>query len=324
MTQTTFDVSQTPLASIGYQNIPNILDNGGMEIWQRGTTFNSVINGAYTIDRWSADVAGGNVLNITKETVNIDSGLASLSFNVSSAPSTTSSLDVAQTIENGLALYTGKTLSLSVRVKSNAAFQVGIKDGLTGSPGVSLATHSGNNQWQTLTVTRTIQSGPANNVTIFLGFMASYGGSTPVVSQTYIDSAMLVIGSTPISFVPTNPQVDLARCQRYYEISGGPAVGYVVNLGIARETNTSNAMVDIIRYHVSKRVAPTLTGTIVSIQLEGSPTIGNLAQADTGNWNIGFGVGNTEQVYVGLTRTSAQTLSNLAQTSYSWTASADL
>src|SRR6185437_8122446 len=109
----------TPTVS---QNINNIIDNGGFEIWQRGTTFNSVASGTYTADRWSTDVSGAT-LNITKEIVNVDSGLASMSFNVTAPGSLVSSLDVAQTIENGIVFYTGKTLSLSVRVKSNGPVQ---------------------------------------------------------------------------------------------------------------------------------------------------------------------------------------------------------
>ena len=32
---------------------------------------------------------------------------------------------------------------------------------------------------------------------------------------------MLVIGPAPTEYVPEDPQVDLARCQRYYQVLGG-------------------------------------------------------------------------------------------------------
>jgi hypothetical protein len=35
---------------------PNVIINGGMDIWQRGTSFTS---GGYAADRWLADFVGG-------------------------------------------------------------------------------------------------------------------------------------------------------------------------------------------------------------------------------------------------------------------------
>ena len=276
---TTFDPSQSPSNQI------NILDNAGFEIWQRGNTFNSVASGVYTADRWSTDVGGGNVLNITKETTNIDSGLASLSFNVSSAPSTVTSLDVAQTIENGIALYVGKVLTFSVRVKSNAAVQIGLKDGQTGAPSITLATHPGDNQWHTLTATRTIQDGAAHSVALFLGFMASFGGSAPVVSQTYFDSATLVVGTNPAPFVPLHLAIDLARCQRYYEITGTTYGTTCRALGI--NNGSQYQLSNYVQFKATKRIIPTMTITGNIVWEQGSTT--NVIAS------YGFAAGNADE-----------------------------
>ena len=84
MALTVFDKTQTP-AIIPSSGAANILINGGMEVWQRGTSFSPVVTKTYTADRWFN--AGGGTPptgTISKETSLIDSGTSSLK--ISSPP----------------------------------------------------------------------------------------------------------------------------------------------------------------------------------------------------------------------------------------------
>jgi hypothetical protein len=68
----------------------------------------------------------------------------------------------------------------------------------------------------------------------------------------FFDSAMLVMGSVPVSYVPTNPQTELARCQRYFWRSNNAYVG------VGQCTTTTTALI-VLRYPVTMRASPTCT-----------------------------------------------------------------
>src|SRR5579872_5627621 len=151
MTFTTLDPSLTPNVQ------SNILDNGGMEIWQRGTTFSSfpTLANTYTADRWYIGVGSGGsiVATVSQNSSTVDTGLYSMKVAVTSITSNTIALK--QAVENYQA-YAGKTVTFSMRINSNVTdlFLV-INDGV-GTTNSSTLSITG--AFQTLTVTRTLSS----------------------------------------------------------------------------------------------------------------------------------------------------------------------
>ena len=233
----------------------NILDNAGFEIWQRGTSFNSFPSGThnYSADRWSAGVGSGTdpTLTITRESSTVDSGQYSMKVAVTTV---TVFNNIGQILED-FTSYRGQTLTFSIRVNSNKTdLFASISDGVGSTSGTVLGSSG---SFQTLSVTRTINAA-ATTVTVLVQGWTS--GET-----AYLDSAVLVVGSTPMSFIPTNPQVDLARCRRYWTQSYaiGTAAGTATSTNEIRITtpsyNGTNSFWSSFSFPVTMRVSPTVT-----------------------------------------------------------------
>lgn len=192
----------------------NILVNGEFEVWQRGagpfTTHN-----AYTSDCWYMEV--GSSSTITQETSVVDSAGSALKL-VGVAPGNT----VVQKIEN-FATYRGKTLSLSMRIRQSVAagLRISLSDGISSGTGLTAATTG---SYITHTLTYTVNAA-ATRLYVIVETQAS--------GTFYLDNAMLVFGPAATQCVPEDPQVRLARCQRYYEVHGGIATAFPNANGIA-------------------------------------------------------------------------------------------
>lgn len=311
---TIFDPNQTPLASIGYQNIPNIIDNGGFEIWQRGTSFSNPAINTYTADRWKVSVTGAPSWVVSRDSTaaNVDSGTYSMSVNITSVGGSTV-FNHFQNIEN-FADYRGKTLTVSMRVKATVAAKIQIRIEADASTTYS-SFHSGSGNFETLTATLLIPTN-ASEIDIQAGFV---GNSTPVATQFWLDSAMLITGSTAATFVPTNPQVDLARCQRFYEIGTISSV----NLPIANITNVRTEIDSVGTFRVTKRIAPSMTMTTTqSTQVQLAPGAFGTVVDSTALWTP-TGVATVDGFTFSANRGSNTTYP-LLQYSATWTASADL
>lgn len=303
---TTFDTTQLPVTSL--QNINNILDNGGFEVWQRGTTFNGAGNAAYTADRWKNSYGGSPVANMTQESSTIHDGQYSMKVVITSAPGS-SIWGMGQTVENYQS-YRGKTLSFSCWVNTTMSnVNLVLYDGITLTAG---AFHPGDGQWHQLTVTATM-SASASLVVVFVT-----QETTGVTGTLYVDSAMLVIGSNASAFIPTNPQVDLARCQRFYEIGTISSV----NLPIANITAVRTEIDFAWNFSVTKRVAPTMTMTTTqSTQVQLAPGAFGTVGDSTSLW-VSVATPAVDGFAITANRGSNSTYPTL-QYSATWTASAD-
>lgn len=305
MSSTIFDVSQAPT------NQPNILDNAGFEIWQRGNTFTNPANGAYLADRWALSSAGtAPTATVTKETSTIDSGIAALKWNITSNTGNTQAY-IYQTVEAYQA-YQGKTITISIRINSSASGNVlAIYDGVT----VTSTAIPSNAGYTTYSVTKAISSS-ATIVQVFFG-----NNSGQVSTGTfYLDSAMLVIGPNPASFISLHPAIDLARCQRYYETGTIASV----NLPIANITAVRTEIDFAWNFAVTKRVAPTVTMTTTqSTQVQLAPGAFGTVTDSTSSWPSTAGSTTVDSFTITANRGSNTTYPTL-QYSATWVASADL
>lgn len=306
MALTIFDPTQAP----GIQP-NNLLDNGGFEIWQRGTTFTNPASGAYTADRWATGKSAGITVNITKDTTTFDSGTASIKVDTTVAAN--NQMYLIENIET-FADYRGKTVSFSARVKTSTASKIrlAMADGVAQT---FSSYHTGSGNFETLTMTFSVNAS-ASTLSCYIGMIAD----TVTVNTFWADGAMLVPGATPAPYAPLHSMTDLARCQRYYEIGA-----YFDTKVIQHDTTGGgrNRTRADIPFSVTKASAPTITTTLTGLTLVHLPTTGSAESADTANWTISGGATVDKLTATG-NRNSDQTTFPCAELSFTWTASADI
>ncbi len=242
---TIFDPSQLPNSQT------NVIDNGGFEIWQRGTSFNNPTS--YHADRWNISTSC-TTYSIAQESgaANIDSGIYSCKCTITTAAGGV--FRIGQVLDNA-AQYVGKTVTFSARVKSNVA---GVKMLISyiGGQTAGAVGHSGNNTFETLSLTFVV---PAAGLTCSIGFDSVNTTSGTSVSPSngifYVDSVSFVFGSQVSVYQILPLQQDLARCLRYFYAT--PAV---TNNFLCHGQCVSTVQADYtLRFPVPMRVAPTLT-----------------------------------------------------------------
>jgi len=186
----------------------NLLDNGGMNIWQRGTSFPGFANGTYLLDRWKiyfADATANGGQGTGEGAINY-----SADFNCATVGASPY-LYAQQNLEYP-DLYRNKTLALTVKLKVGATgrYRIRIADGV----GTTTSADIAGGDWYTLSITHVVASNPSY-IAIMIG--AVEAGDAVINEHIAIENAILVTGKDPVWFVPSIPQADLARCQRYYE-----------------------------------------------------------------------------------------------------------
>ena len=191
---------------VGIQTaLRNILTNPGYEIWQRATSFSFSSSGSgpvgtYTADRWFNafwTASGTPAWTITRDATNIDSGsIYALAFNLTTIGGPVNDARmVIQNVENP-STYNGKTLTLSVRVKTSSNHVV-VSIGDDSANYQSVA-HPGDGAWHTLTVTATV-----NSPTLLRAAVGFDAGTNAVVGSYYIDNAIMS---------PTSPMKGSKKC----------------------------------------------------------------------------------------------------------------
>lgn len=220
----------------------NLLTNPGPTLWQRGTSFASIANGAYGPDLWVFAQGAASTLTITQETSTIPTnGRFTMKFAYTHGASSA----VQQKIED-FAPLRGRivTFSAQVSVATASAVRLGIHDSVNGWRYGSY--HAGSGGFATLTVTASIAAAAtAVNVAIWLDASCT----------AYVGHLSLVNGSIAVDYVPLHPAEDLARCLRYYQVLGGTDTYESFCHGAAISTTT---MIGTI-YYTPKAAVPTIT-----------------------------------------------------------------
>ena len=208
------------------KNVFNILVNGGMEVWKRGTSFAAPTSLDFTLDKWMYESNG--TANCTVErnaSPDVGNYAAALIINTVGTSTTAGLRQDIENIEN----YEGKIVTLSMRVKTPIASAVRIS--ITDDGGTTSSSyHTGGGAYETLTVTRTLGTS-LTGILIRVRFDANI-----TTSYLIADSAMLVIGSVVFPFVPEDPGIEEVRCERYYQRIGGDITNNIVADGFAFTT----------------------------------------------------------------------------------------
>jgi hypothetical protein len=258
----------------------NLLHNSLFNVAQRGV--GPWTAAGYSADRWALDIYTSSLSTTIIAAVDADRtaiGDEAAQYVFSNVVNGTSGANdyaaVAQKIE-GIRRTSGKTVTLSFWARSNSGtplLGVGFYQsfGSGGSPSSTVTlpgqTVTLSTTWTRYSRTFTMPSAAAktlgtngnDRLSMYFWFSAGTGsaidsGSVGVQSNTFfLWGVQLEIGSVATPLEKPDPQQDLAKCQRFYQIGGGTVGSYAPGVG----TNIYYTQV----FQVFMRSAPTVVIT---------------------------------------------------------------
>jgi len=245
--------------------------NGGMDIWQRGTSFTGATTNVYGPDRWIVyrNAAGST---FSRQTSGLDGFLYSTRIQRDSGNTSTAVLYLSQMLESQESYkYAGKTVTLSWYAKAGANFSAASSQMIA-----RIYTGTGTDQnW--IQTGYTGQATTLDNLTTITTSWVRYSASVAIPSTT--TELSITFGFTPVGTASTNDWVEitgvqlelgsvattfkraggtlqgeLAACQRYYyrAVAGGP-YGHLA-FGNA---SSASAVTAGLFYPVTMRTSPT-------------------------------------------------------------------
>jgi hypothetical protein len=257
----------------------NAVINGGMDIWQRGTSFTN--GGQYTADRWYFDISASTVTS-TRESTIVPAGFQ-YSWKVSKSAGSSTATLMGQTIETANAIqFAGKTVTVSFYAAADTA--------TTFTPVLTYSTSVDNPRSGSWTnITPTVNGSTSVSTTTFVRIVSTFAVPSTVKSlfmyieptvasgaNIYVTGFQLEVGNvaTPFSRAGGTIQGELAACRRYLPayINNASAQANTV-VGYAYATNGG---LWSIPFDVPARVQPTgmtVTGTHNAFALNTPTTV---------------------------------------------------
>jgi hypothetical protein len=228
-------------SGIVYQELShNFIINGGMDIWQRGTSFTNIGN-AYSADRWTNTLSPGPTLTNTRVAGPLPTIQYASRLQVTANVASVVEIASRQTLERQhIQSLAGKTVTLSFWYRSNRTGTHGARiiGGVQNVGGVDSNNQfqvTSANTWQRYTITSSAFAGitswtgspEAVGGYVDIGFrVGNSAGLTSLSSNDYFElsGVQLEMGSVATPFKRNAPslQAELAACQRYFvAIAGG-------------------------------------------------------------------------------------------------------
>jgi hypothetical protein len=264
----------------------NAIINGGMDIWQRGTSVAaSASTTPYTADRWQLKNNASQAMTVSRQATNDTTNLPNIQYCAriqrNSGQTGTTVYYFANQFEsvNSIPLA-GKTVTLSFYARSGADFSptsslIGVtlyggtgtdQNIITGSytGGANIATQNSTltTTWQRFTMTGTV---PATVTEISVYFAATPTGTASTNDYMEITGVQLEVGSsaTPFSRAGGTIQGELAACQRYFSKSynSDVAPGTITDVGATfyKTAFTDSFQTWMVFFPVQMRSTPTMT-----------------------------------------------------------------
>jgi hypothetical protein len=282
-TNGTINLLQT--STLSYQAGKNRIINGGMDIWQRGTSIAGTTT-SFSADRWQSyrSVAGSTFSRQTvSDTTNLPNIQYCLRVQRDSGNTSTTTLNIAQNAEtvNSIPLA-GQKIAVSFYARKGANFsaaasniqfvfrtgtgtdQNGLTAGFTGQVDLISQSTILTTTWQRFTYTATV----ASNVSQFAIIMNYTPVGTAGAADFFeVTGVQVELGSVATSFSRAggNIQGELANCQRYYQKSYSQGTTVPTNSVAGSEFHQGYTTLNQFfscgqtRFPVIMRIAPTVT-----------------------------------------------------------------
>jgi hypothetical protein len=277
-TNGTINLFQT--STLSAQAGKNAVINGGMDIWQRGTSF-TTSNNQYTADRLQYYNNGAN-FTVSQQTATAPTGFqyyARWQRNAASVSTTASYLGMNLETKDSLrfagqtitfsfyarkgANYSGASSNLALNISSGTGTdQNNISGAFTGATVLTNTTATLTTSFQRFTYTVTVGSTATQ-----LGFYWTFTGVGTAGAADYVEitGIQMELGSyaTTFSRAGGTIQGELAACKRYYSKSYNfdvfaAAATTAGGVGIFWGTATTGAIRVYAKLEVEMRTAPTL------------------------------------------------------------------
>jgi len=281
----------------------NKIINGDFEVWQRGTTFNGIVGGQYTADRWCGNFINGTI-NVTRQTFTPGAapvaGYEGEYFMQLARTSTHASIAdyFSQRVED-VRTFAGQTVTISFWAKvasgtPTLGMLVTQSFGSGGSGEVSTSTvdNTLSTSWTRYSATIAVPS--VSGKTIGAGSWMSPSFVIPVSAGNLtlqIWGVQMESGSTatPFQTATGTIQGELAACQRYYYRFTSDGDYDVASMGNDAEATTQGTA--HIKLPVTMRISPTTVdtgGTWFYSQYAGSAvTLTSLAYRNNTSKDVG-------------------------------------
>lgn len=255
----------------------NLIINGGMDIWQRGTSIASSGSAkVYTADRWSfwrgGLATGGTVTRqATADTTNLPFVQYCARVQRDSGNTSTQLLKIASDLESVNTIpYAGKSVTVTFYARKGSNYSVAASDlncellsgtgtdqqiinGYTGQTTVTSGFQTITTTWQRFTATGTV---PATSTQLGIVFSSGSPVGTAGANDYFeITGVQVEAGnqSTPFSRNASTIQGELAACERYYQRFTNVGTSDYSAIGVAY--STTNAIV-IAKLKTTMRTNP--------------------------------------------------------------------
>ena len=259
----------------------NAVINGGMDIWQRGTSI-ALTTQAYGPDRWFCSSYNTSTLSqqLTNDTTNLPTIKYCARYLRNSGANTVNFQYLSQSIETiNSVQFAGQQITLSFWARAGAGFtsaantfsiqiisgtgtDQNVLSGFTGTTQVTAPSKTLTTTWQRFTVTGTVGA-TATQLGLVFGY-TPVGTTAPANDYFEITGVQLELGSTATTFSRAGGSIggELALCQYYFRrvINGASATNEPFVLA---QATTTTAVAGVLPLSAPMRTVPTLTVSAV-------------------------------------------------------------
>ena len=222
----------------------NLIVNGGMDIWQRGTSISVAASAGitYTADRWCLNTGANQAMTISRQATNDTTNLPNIQyctrFQRNSGQTGTGGLFFSSSIESANAIrYAGQTVTFSFYARAGANYSAASSilqaliysgtgtdqnqlSGFTGSATPISQSPTLTTTWQRFSYSATISSSATE---LAAAFYFTPTGTASTNDYFEITGVQVELGSVATAFSRAGATIqgELAACQRYYQRFGG-------------------------------------------------------------------------------------------------------
>ncbi len=340
------DSSVTTEKIVADTNFRNIIINGDMSIAQRGTSFTSVSNTAYHLDRFQLYMQNESSVYTVTQSTETPTGQGfsnSMKLDVTTADTSVASneeVKLVHKIEAQNLQYlkyntsSAESLTLSFWVKTNkTGTYIARMYAQDGNRDISASYTVSDSNWNKYTITfpgdtsgtinndngrgidlqfwlvagSAVQGGTLNTSWRANADASSATGQVNLADSTsnewYITGVQLEVGTTASDFEFLPVDVNLERCQRYYQVLADGTEHATANLCTAGQYSNDHAY-GVIRFLTIMRAAPSME------QVTGSDYYRFRSGGGNYNGTLSLGISTPRSFRLGLNRTQADIPAN--------------